>query len=447
MVDRVIGIFVVLGVISLAVLGALRSWHRPWWSAVWVRRGAFAIVAAAYLGVLFRSLGQGRVLAGFKSPSATIAGSVLAGAGGVLLMALFLTLPLAGLIRFIVRRVAGDGAFAIEPVSAPKSEAADRVASVEPLSTSEVGASERAPRSSAAEARASIGDLGVAPAPAPLVARRAVLEAAVAALPVAALGVGGAGVIGAFRPTSVVPRPMRFGELPPTLAGLRILQLTDLHLGAFMDPDGLEDLIERASAAKPDLVVVTGDLSDHLPWLPDALRRIETLAPRLGTFAVLGNHEHYRGVEEVRRAFDKSKIDLLMNEHRIVESGLERFTLLGVDDPAAAPRDKNFYERTSDLALDGAPSESFRLALCHRPSGFRALAARNVDLTLSGHTHGAQMGHGERSLLEGAMPDSFLWGRYALGTHQLYTSSGGGHWFAFRLDCPSEAPLVTLERA
>ncbi|HTJ84621.1 MAG TPA: metallophosphoesterase, partial [Polyangiaceae bacterium] len=402
-------------------------------------RGAFALVATAVSGFVLRSAGLGRVVSSFHSPSLTIAGAVLGGGGVVLLLGLLLTLPLAGVVRWAFRKLGANGF----------DGDADQPARI----------ADAPPSKEAAPARIADAPAGEEPAPAPekptaggagprrLVARRAVLEAAVATLPVAALGVGGAGIVGAFRPTSIVPRPMAFADLPDGLAGLRILQLTDLHLGAFMDPDGLADLVDRASSAKPDLVVVTGDLSDYLPWVPEALARIETLSPRLGTFAVFGNHEHYRGADEVRRAYERSRIDLLTDEHRILQIGKQRVTLVGVDDPAGYAKDPDFYARHADRALAGAPSDGFRLALCHRPSGFRALASRNVDLTLSGHTHGAQLGNGERSLLDGITEDSFLWGRYALGSRQLYTSSGGGHWLAFRLDCPSEAALVTLEKA
>jgi predicted MPP superfamily phosphohydrolase len=85
--------------------------------------------------------------------------------------------------------------------------------------------------------------------------------------------------------------------------------------------------------------------------------------------------------------------------------------------------------------------------LSHRPAAFDAAAENGVDLTLAGHTHGAQVGLFGRSLLEPLWPEARLWGHYRQGVSQLYTSSGVGHWFPFRLGCPSEAPVIELRRS
>jgi len=235
--------------------------------------------------------------------------------------------------------------------------------------------------------------------------------------------------------------------LPDDLAGLKILQLTDVHLGAFMDPSGVVDLVERARLETPDLVVLTGDFCDHVPWLLPALRAIETLDPRFGIYAVMGNHEHYRGALATRRAYAQTRIELLDDAHRVLPIGSANLVVAGVDDPARARARTEHYARAIDKALSSSPSDAFRLGLCHRPSGFEALAGRGIDLTLSGHTHGAQLGSGDRSLLEPLAEGAFLRGVYERGEKRLYTSSGAGHWLAFRLDCPSEAALITLEKA
>jgi predicted MPP superfamily phosphohydrolase len=245
---------------------------------------------------------------------------------------------------------------------------------------------------------------------------------------------------------------------------LRILQLTDLHIGAYLDPRALEELVERAHAARPDLVVLTGDICDHDPWLEPSLRAVERLDPRLGAFAVFGNHEYFGDARAARRSYDRSRVRLINDRHARLDVGGAELTLVGVDDPRGHGGDPEHYARHADRALASVPSEGFRLGLCHRPNGFAALADRGVDLTLSGHTHGGQLGRvvasapvavagdappldDDRSLFESAFPRALLWGRYERNGRQLYTSSGGGHWFAFRLACPSEAALITLEQA
>ena len=270
------------------------------------------------------------------------------------------------------------------------------------------------------------------------------LEAAVAAAPVTMFGLGAGGIVGGFAGTRVTERRLSFAGLSQGLSGLRVMQLTDLHLGAFFGPSSIPALVEKIAAAKPDLLVLTGDICDHLPYLEPALRQIEEVIPRLGAYAVMGNHEYYRGEKATRRIYDKTRIEMITSTHRSLDVGGEKLVLVGVDDPSGYSRSPDVRAMLADRALDGAPSDGFKLALCHRPSGFDALADRGVDLTLSGHTHGAQIGIGERSVLEPVLPDWYLWGSYERAGKQLYTSSGAGHWAAFRLACPSEAPVIEI---
>jgi hypothetical protein len=354
------------------------------------------------IGWFLRRLGAGRIVDGFDSTDLSIVGGVVGGGGVIALLSLFLAIPTAGALRAVLKR--------LFPIAAT-------------------------------DAATKVGVKSV-------VSRRVLVEAAVAALPVAALGLAAVGVAGAFEPTKVTPRPMKFAALPDELAGLKILQITDLHLGAFHAPSMIPDLVARAKAAKPDLLLFTGDICDYLPWLEDALHEVDAVAPRLGAYAVLGNHEHYRGRLANQRIHRKTKSQRLDDEQVSLEVAGKKLLLMGVDDPSGWGHDKEHYARRADVALNGAPSDAdFTIGLCHRPKGFKALAERGVDLTLSGHTHGAQTGWNERSVLEPFAEEQFLWGRYEHAGKQLYTSSGAGHWAAFRLACPSEAALVVLEKA
>jgi predicted MPP superfamily phosphohydrolase len=91
-----------------------------------------------------------------------------------------------------------------------------------------------------------------------------------------------------------------------------------------------------------------------------------------------------------------------------------------------------------------APTGVFSLLLAHRPEAFDAAGDARVGLTLSGHTHGGQIGYNGKSAFEPLFPDGYLWGAYRRGASRLYTTSGFGNWFPFRLGCPAEAPLVEL---
>ena len=84
------------------------------------------------------------------------------------------------------------------------------------------------------------------------------------------------------------------------------------------------------------------------------------------------------------------------------------------------------------------------MLLCHRPEGFVPASACGVHLTLAGHTHGGQIGFNGKSAFEPIWRDKYLWGRYSRGESHLYTTSGFGHWFPFRLMCPTEVPILEL---
>jgi len=406
-----IQVSLVTALLGVGLLLLVRRFQRPWWQVTAVRRALYVVAFAATVGSIVRYIGKST-----QMPSISAIGSFLA-AGFILVVALYLSLPFAGLLRSLGTRLLLRKAAPTEPPAPLVTQAAD---------------------ASRLAARPAIT------ATAPLVSRRTVLEAVVAAAPVTAFGLGAAGIAGGFDGTRVTNRPLSFSGLAPGLAGLRIMQITDLHLGAFFGPSSIPALVEKIAAARPDLLVFTGDICDHLPYLEPALRQLEAVIPALGAYAVMGNHEYYRGERATRRIYDKTRIQMITNTHRTLQVGGDKLVLVGVDDPAGYERAAEPHARLADIALDGAPSDGFKLGLCHRPSGFRTLAARGIDLTLSGHTHGAQIGIAERSVLEPFLPDWYLWGEYELDGKQLYTSSGAGHWAAFRLACPSEAPLIQL---
>lgn len=264
-----------------------------------------------------------------------------------------------------------------------------------------------------------------------------------AALPVAGLTAATAGAALALREPALSRHRLAPRRLDPALRGLRVAQITDLHLGVFATVGDVERLAERLDHEDLDLLVLTGDFADHLPLLEPALRLLRSVRTRHGLFAAMGNHEHFRGASETRRGYERAGVDLVVNEHRSLVVRGRPLALVGVDDPGRRLSSSG-YRAAVDLALDGSPSDALRLGLCHRPSGFDALAAAGVDLTLSGHTHGGQVGLGARSLLEPVAPGARLWGAYERDGAMLYTSSGAGHWFAFRLGCPSEVPILEL---
>lgn len=285
--------------------------------------------------------------------------------------------------------------------------------------------------------------------------RRSILTTGAAAIPAFAVGAGTYGILSSSNTVEFPNVELFFDDLPPDLDGLRILHISDLHLGYYITLDLLEEMLTAARLQRPDLVLVTGDVSDDLPVLPAALRMIAQLRPRYGTYASLGNHEYYRGIREVLRTFDAGPIPLLVEKGQNIKIGRAELFIGAADDPAAGGKEMGggktaFLHRSVERAFDGAPSEAFHLLMSHRPEGFDPAAEMGVQMTIAGHTHaGGQMGWNGRSLVETWLGvGKYMWGYYEQngGASKLYTSAGAGHWFPFRLGVPREAPLYVLRR-
>jgi predicted MPP superfamily phosphohydrolase len=279
--------------------------------------------------------------------------------------------------------------------------------------------------------------------------RRGVLQASCALLPGAAFSASSGGLIAANAPPRLPRVTMAFDGLHPDLVGLKILQISDAHLGACLGLVHLEKLLERVRAREPDLVLFTGDLADDVAQIQPALRMASELQPRLGVFAAMGNHEYLHDGRVTRPLYEKSPVSLLVNRGTKLRFGGATVWLAGADEPPGHPGAFEApgarFDRNVRKCLDGAPRDAFRLLMCHRPEGFPAAAREGFHLTLSGHTHGGQVGLFGRSLFE--QNDRYMWGTYERAGGKLYTTSGFGHWYPFRLGCPAEAPLIVLARA
>ena len=232
----------------------------------------------------------------------------------------------------------------------------------------------------------------------------------------------------------VVPR------LPASLDGTTLVQLTDLHVGPLQRQAWLRRVVDRVNALKPDIVVLTGDLVDIPSSRAREVTPLGELQARYGVFAVLGNHEYYAGAWGWMRTFDELGLNLLHNEHRIVQLAEGQLVLAGLADYAAS----RFDEQAPDLhsALDGAPEEIVRILLVHQPRGVATYSG--VDVQLSGHTHGGQMAFLHPLLTH--FNGGFVQGVYQVGTVQLYVSPGTGVWggFACRIGVPSEITRIVL---
>jgi predicted MPP superfamily phosphohydrolase len=193
--------------------------------------------------------------------------------------------------------------------------------------------------------------------------------------------------------------PVRIPGLSPSLDGFTIVQLSDIHIGSFVGAAELATAEELMRRAKPDLIVLTGDLLDNDASLAERLggfvRRLVPLA-REGVVAVSGNHDFYAGMGPIVRAVQAGGGTMLQNRGRLVGSGSASFALLGVDDLWARRRGggPDLARAVSSLPeLEGKKARALdlpRILLCHNPSYFEE-SAGEVALQLSGHTHGGQV--------------------------------------------------------
>lgn len=181
--------------------------------------------------------------------------------------------------------------------------------------------------------------------------------------------------------------------LPPTLEGLTLVQITDLHLGVFTGPREIGAVIDQVHRLRGDLVVITGDILDHNPrHVPEAMRALARLEARGGVHAVLGNHDHYTGAGAVARGLRAAGIrahvngSVALGPHGARGRGL---ILAGVDD-LMAPRLGTGVGPDLAAALRGRDPDDPVLLLAHNPMVFDD-ARHRVTLQLSGHTHGGQI--------------------------------------------------------
>ncbi|MFT3928173.1 MAG: metallophosphoesterase [Myxococcales bacterium] len=229
-------------------------------------------------------------------------------------------------------------------------------------------------------------------------------------------------------------------------APLRIVQITDPHLGPFMSEERLRGICERAVEDAPDLILLTGDfLTFESQHSPDPLAR--ALAPlsamRGRVFACFGNHDH-ECPELVKEALTRASVELLQDRAVEVELAWGKVQLVGADHRWQG---RNEALRALSLAYPRSPGV-LRLWLLHDPGAFQAIPEGDADLVFSGHTHGGHLGLlslGLSSTIVSAatsMPDHGLWAR---GRDRLYVHRGTGHYgFPLRVGVPAEESLLEV---
>ena len=253
---------------------------------------------------------------------------------------------------------------------------------------------------------------------------------------------------------------IKLNSLPKAFDGLRIVQLSDIHLGSFnYRYHILGPVVERINQIQPDYICFTGDLVNNYAWeLKGWANILKGLNAKRGKYAILGNHDYgdysvWSNDKEKKMNFDDIKsffevigFDLLLNESRKLIHQNDHIAILGVENWGKPP-----FKQYGDLekALEGVKDVPCKLLLSHDPSHWTEQVRGKTDiaLTLSGHTHGMQAGFERKSFQWSPIQYNYKYwaGLYKVGQQYLHVNRGLG-WLGFpgRLGMRPEISVLDL---
>ncbi|SIS02436.1 metallophosphoesterase [Pseudomonas sp. A214] len=263
---------------------------------------------------------------------------------------------------------------------------------------------------------------------------------------IAAMLVGLMSVYGVQQAIQVPPIrrvSIKVPNLPPEFEGMRIVQLSDLHISGLFDAAWTRELVAKTNALNGDLVVITGDLIDGTPEARQHdVAALGDLRASLGVITIPGNHEYYFQERRWRKVFEQLGMKVLINEHLTVDRGDAKLAIAGVTDEVAAKY--NGAGPNLSKAISGVPVNVPIVLLKHRPESADDSAAAGVAVQLSGHTHGGMI-WGLNQIARYAN-GGFISGMYRVGAMTLYVSNGTALWngFPIRLGVPPEITELTL---
>jgi Predicted phosphohydrolases len=235
---------------------------------------------------------------------------------------------------------------------------------------------------------------------------------------------------------------LAYPNLPAAFKGMRIVHISDIHSGSFMDKKAVESGVKKILEQKPDIILFTGDLvNDRASEMNDYIDVFNKLKAPMGVYSTLGNHDYgdyvawdspeakRENLERLKQIQKELGWRLLMNEHVVLEKGNDRIALLGIENWSGKANFGRYGKM--NLAYSGTEQYPFKILMSHDPSHWDAEVRQqypDIDLTLSGHTHGMQFG------LEFPgfkwSPVQYMYkqwaGLYAEGNQKLYVNRGYG---------------------
>ncbi len=210
-------------------------------------------------------------------------------------------------------------------------------------------------------------------------------------------------------------------NLHPDLEGLRIVQLTDMHITKAIHPDWVQNIVEQVNLLAPDIIAFTGDIVDAPPAdISYVVAPFGGLTARYGKYYVTGNHEYFGHVhflDEWIAEIEKLGFTILLNNHRLIRRGQSLIHLGGVNDYSS-------YASDPELSLGKGSNADVKILLAHQPRNVYEASQAGYDIQLSGHTHGGMFPLG-RWL--GSLGQPFQSGLYKYENTQIYVCNGTGY--------------------
>lgn len=239
------------------------------------------------------------------------------------------------------------------------------------------------------------------------------------------------------QPSIVIP------NLADEFNNYRIVQISDFHLGTWLDSHDLRAIVELVNLQKPDLIAITGDFISFEPttYTQELIHSLSALEAIDGVIAVLGNHDHYTDANLIRKALKQCGIIELENNIHTIRRKNSCLHFAGIDDFMTGHADL-------DKVISLIPNkEDAVILLAHEPDfADKSSAFGRFALQISGHTHGGQIClpyYGNLYLPKYGRKYSS--GRYQVGDMVVYTNRGlGTSWLKFRFNCPPELTVIHL---
>ncbi|MCI0450458.1 MAG: metallophosphoesterase [Chlorobi bacterium] len=251
-------------------------------------------------------------------------------------------------------------------------------------------------------------------------------------------------------------KDIKIANLPEELKGTTITLICDIHAGQYMDENDMREYAEIVNEMNSDIICIPGDFVNFdVRDIHPLAKAFRDMKAKYGVYGSLGNHDFFQDVEYVAKGIiNESPVTLLRNDAKKITIKGKDLYIIGVDDTRGAgaymPEVIKYYESVENNLKQNDPNfnNAPKVLLCHKPYGFDALAQKEIDLVLAGHTHGGQVvpiKFGNFNLSFAATVSKYIEGLYKIGKSNMYVSRGiGTVGLPIRINCPPEITKIKL---